>query len=177
MAVLFRSTIYLVSCVTRLVIPFFLWRYPFAVTVGSVVLDTFDVEFFRLATSSTKVNLYQVLDKSLDFYWYVFAFIYTLTTPYWGLFAVLFSLRLIGMVVFLVTDERRVFMLFPNIFENFFVFYVVVQTFPVFSSLLEYPTILWAGFLLGVFKVLQEYLVHIAGFSLHRTLFKDPLRD
>ncbi|MEA2020287.1 MAG: hypothetical protein U9M98_00950 [Patescibacteria group bacterium] len=158
-------------------LPCFLWRYPFAVTVGSVVLDAFDVEFFRLATNSTNSDLYQVLDKSLDFYWYLFAFIYSLFTPYWFIFAILFSIRLIGMIAFLLSKDRRVFLLFPNIFENFFVFYVAVETLPQLSHLLNYPAILWVSAFLIVIKLFQEYLVHIAGFSLHRTIFGVPLRD
>ncbi len=171
MEAVLRVSIYFVSTVFRLVIPFFLWRYPLIVTVGSVFLDTFDVEFFRLAVRSTKGNLYQTLDKGLDFYWYVFAFIYALATPFWLLFSVLFVIRLVGVVVFLLTKERKAFFFFPNIFENFFIFYILVEAFPQFSYLLTFPSILWAGLVVVGLKVFQEYLANIAGFSLHRTIF------
>jgi hypothetical protein len=134
--------------------------------------DWIDWEFFYKAFPSMRNITYQSIDKTLDFYSYCFAFLFAVGShrfgeagsPFFNIFLVLFFWRLVGLIIFLLKKNRKILMFFPNIFEMFFWFYVLSLTFPSLGTFLE-GNRLWATLLLlGVIKIIWEYLLHVSDF-------------
>jgi len=155
-----RKVPYFVFAFWRIVLPLYLWQAPFLVTVGAVLLDI-DWQLFVLGFTGEKEELYQKIDKALDFYWYSVAFVFASLTPYWPLFTALFAIRLTGEILFYLKGNREIFLYFPNIFENFFIFYISALKFPGLQVWLEGTRLWLVIFVLAVLKLVQEYLVHV----------------
>ena len=148
----------------RLVLPFLLWRNVFITLLLMMFADWVDGDVFRRAFSSMRNNTYQLIDKSLDLYGYCFALIFTTRSSFFTVFLFLFLWRLTGYFVFLFKRERRVFVFFPNVFELFFLLYVLTLTFPSLRIFLE-GNHLWVSlFLLIIIKIVWEYLLHVTHF-------------
>ena len=71
----------------------------------------------------------------------------------------LFAYRTIGVVVFEVTDERAILLLFPNVFEWFFLLQLWLLRFRPAYILTPQRAAMWTAVLL-VPKLAQEYLLH-----------------
>jgi hypothetical protein len=160
------------STFLRLTTPAVILVDPFWASVLALLLDAVDGHLFsRAGFTSAK---YQRLDKFLDVYWYTVVFLFLLThppmTPLFALFVLLFFLRLAGEFLFCVRKDRRIFLLFPNLFEPLFCAYVVGQKFG--WPNLGQPTQL-AVVLLTItpIKLLLEYLLHVRLFSFSNFLF------
>ena len=86
-----------------------------------------------LFQSLTNLQLdgYQGYDKALDIYYLAIAYIATLRN--WTNYAAvrisrfLFYYRLVGVVLFELTQIRWLLLVFPNVFEYFFIFYEIVR--------------------------------------------------
>ena len=72
----------------------------------------------------------------------------------------LYLYRLVGVIIFELTGVRLVLVFFPNLFENWFLFYLVrCRLFP--SLRLDtWPRVLAALALLYIPKFFQEYVLH-----------------
>ena len=131
------------------------------------LVDWLDGDVFRNAFQYKRNNTYQVFDKVLDFYGYCFALAYSRPSPIFGILLFFFLLRAVGTAIFLIKRDRKIFSLFPNIFENLFVVYLLTLGFPSLNLLLEgarlYPTLL----ILSAITIVREYFLHIKGFQLH----------
>ena len=106
---------------------------------------------------------YQRMDKWLDIYYLSFEAGVSLRWPNrlarnTSIF--LFVYRFIGLVLFEITHARVLFFFFPNLFENFFVYYVfVARFFPKLAptNLKQLGLVL---FILYIPKFGQEWLLH-----------------
>lgn len=74
----------------------------------------------------------------------------------------LFYYRLIGIAVFEITYLRPLLLIFPNIFEYFFIFYEAVRLKWDPKVLTKEKSILIAAFIWIFVKIPQEYWIHIA---------------
>lgn len=107
---------------------------------------------------------YAEIDKALDTYYLAFeAYVAWTWTNAWARVPalVLFADRLVGAVAYEVTDARWLLFAFPNLFENWWLYCVVVATFwPHLAprSLRSMAVVLFA---LAVPKFAQEYYLHI----------------
>ena len=156
----------------RLILPLFLWRNVLVVWALIFLVDCFDGEVFRRAFSHRKNSVYQLFDKILDFYGYCFALAFSFSSAA-SIFNVLlffFLLRAVGMGIFLIKRERRVFLFFPNIFEDLFILYIISLSFSSFSFLLEGGCFYVALLVLVVLKTVREYLSHIKKLSFYELL-------
>ncbi len=133
--------------------------------VGAVLLDI-DWQLFLLAFTGELEDTYQKIDKALDFYWYSVAFVFGLQTQFWLFFLVFFVVRLAGEILFYLKNDRKIFFYFPNLFENFFFFYIITLKLPSLTSWLEGPLFWVTLFVLAGLKLVQEYLAHVALFDL-----------
>lgn len=155
----------------RLVLPPLLWWNAFAATILVLLADLADGEVFRRAFSFKKNDSYQLVDKGLDFYWYCFALVYSVRFPAFKLILFLFFFRAVGAVLLLIKKDRRILVFFPNVFENLFIFYVILLTFPSLTSFLggSYPY--YVGLLISIgLKIPQEYLLHVKQLQLYELL-------
>ncbi len=148
----------------RLILPFFLWRNVFVASLLIVFADWLDGDIFRRAFSSMRNNTYQIIDKSLDLYGYCFALVFTVGSPIFTIFLLLFLWRLAGYLIFLFKRERKILVFFPNVFELFFLFYILTLAFPSLEVLLEGDHLLASLLLLTIVKVVWEYLLHVTHF-------------
>lgn len=148
----------------RLVLPLLLWRNVLVTSLLIVFADWVDGDVFRRAFSSMKNNTYQLIDKSLDLYGYCFALAFTAGSPVFTVFLLLFLWRFVGYLAFLFKRDRKILVFFPNVFELFFLLYVLTLTFPFLQILLE-GNLLWTSlFLLTIVKIVWEYLLHVTHF-------------
>ena len=106
---------------------------------------------------------YAALDKGLDMYYLSFeAFVSLRWEPLakWTCI-VLFAYRAIGFAAFEATQVRVFLLIFPNVFENFYIIYLVLKGLAPAYALT--PPRLAALLLLALVpKLAQEYLLHFA---------------
>ncbi len=155
---------------TRLILPFFLWKNALIAWTLVFLVDSFDGEIFRKAFAHQKNDVYQLFDKILDFYGYCFALIYSIPSSIFSLFLFLFALRAVGMTVFLVKRDKKIFSFFPNIFENLFIVYILTLTFPSLTSLVEGNTLYITLLILSLMTLVREYFLHTKELQLYELL-------
>lgn len=149
----------------RILVPLTIPRYPLPGIIAALALDAVDQTLFQ-ALTTFPLDDYQGYDKALDIYYLTIAYIATLRN--WTNLAALrisrflFYYRLVGVVLFELTQIRWLLLVFPNVFEYFFIFYEIVR-------LRWDPRRLSAPALAGVaaaiwivIKLPQEYWIHIA---------------
>ena len=108
----------------RLLVPLAIPRYPLPAILAALVLDAVDYTVIRDWTSLS-MEEYQGFDKALDIYYLTIAYISTLRN-WTNLFAFklsrfLFYWRLVGLVLFELTQLRPLLLIFTNAFEYFFI--------------------------------------------------------
>ncbi|WP_406656737.1 hypothetical protein V7O62_12860 [Methanolobus sp. ZRKC2] len=149
----------------RFFIPLAIPKYPLPAIVASLVLDGVDQTIFQQFTS-LPLEGYQGYDKALDIYYLAITYLSTLrnwTNQYafkWSRF--LFYYRLLGVALFELTQLRLLLLIFPNVFEYFFIFYEVVRLKWKPTILTKKQIIASVAFIWIFIKLPQEYWIHIA---------------
>ena len=156
--------------VLRLIVPVSIFRWPLAGGVASMVLDGLDVVLVDVLANLLGEepgfgDTYQTMDKSLDIYYLSFELLVSLR---WQLTLArnasiaLFVYRVAGMVAFGLTGTRILLFVFPNLFENFYLYYLVATRF--FPRLVPTTPRQLAVALLVLYipKLAQEYVLHFA---------------
>jgi hypothetical protein len=108
-------------------------------------------------------SIYQNMDKSLDIYYLSFEVIvsWRWSNPLLRNTSVfLFVYRVIGFVLFESTVARIMFFIFPNLFENFFLYYVITNKFAPRRLVSTPKGLAIVLVLLYIPKLGQEYLLH-----------------
>jgi hypothetical protein len=151
----------------RLLVPLAIPRYPLAI-LAAFLLDAVDKTIFQQFTT-LNLDFYQGYDKALDNYYLTIAYISTLRnwTNLLG-FRVsrfLFYYRLVGAVVFELSQVREILLIFPNTFEYFFDFYEIVRLRWDPRRLSRQLLLRTALFIWIVIKLPQEYIIHVAQVS------------
>lgn len=135
-------------------------RWPFAGALVAIAVDFSDL-FLRDYLDLGGLGDYQALDKWLD---QVMLALFLAVALRWrgparSVAVALYAFRLVGFVLFELTGERIVLVLFPNVFETWF----LAAAFLAWRR----PAFVWTGprtaaLLLGctVVKVVQELLLH-----------------
>jgi hypothetical protein len=149
----------------RILIPLLILRYPLAGGLAAMVIDALDVVLISALHLGGFADHYSELDKLLDSYYLTLELIVALrwVSPYARNPAVcLYVYRLIGVILFEVTHTRVLLLAFPNLFENWWLYVVIVERF--FPSV--YPKT-WRSVstplaILLIPKMGQEYLLHYA---------------
>jgi hypothetical protein len=147
----------------RLFIPLSILRSPLLGAFLSIGLDLLDWHLFQ-AFAPDQISQYQELDKILDFYYIgleasVVLLWKDVRVKRTAVF--LFLYRTIGVLLFEVFQMRFLLLVFPNIFEVFFIFYLIYSRFKKTTALSLKEMILFFIFL-GVPKIIQEYVMHYA---------------
>jgi len=114
----------------RILVPLAIPRFPLPAMLASLVIDGLDQTIFQTFTH-LDLEGYQTYDKALDVYYLSIAYVATLRN--WtnhtavGVSRFLYYYRMIGVVIFEITQIRAVLLIFPNTFEYFFDFYEGVR--------------------------------------------------
>jgi hypothetical protein len=136
-------------------------RWPLAGGLLAVAGDLADV-LLRDLVDLGGVGDYQLLDKALD---QVYLALFLVVALRWDgverrVSIVLYLYRLVGAVLFAISGERAVLLLFPNVFEVWFLFVAAIHHLPrpvpwTPGRLAAVLTILTAV------KLLQEWALHV----------------
>lgn len=164
---------YFLIILIRIIVAPLIFIWPLPSIILSFFLDAIDGDFAALAHLS-KIQ-YQHIDKILDYWVYIFEFIYAFI--FWpdfkAILTLLFIIRTIGTLIFYLIKDRRVFFVFGNYFENiFFVIFFgkyfinlnyILTNHKIFYSLVTIVTLI---------KVFQEWYIHIAQKSFVEDMLK-----
>jgi len=149
----------------RFGVPLLIPRFPLPAIVFSLVLDAADQTIFQQTTDLDLGN-YQSYDKALDIYYLAIAYLSTIRNwkdPFaFGIAQFLWYYRLVGVVMFELTQERWVLLVFPNTFEYFFIAYEAIRCWWDPTRLRHRQLVLMAGFIWVFIKLPQEWWLHIA---------------
>lgn len=147
----------------RLLVPLSILKWPLWGVLVSSLADIYDWKLVNLKTESDFL-LYQNWDKAMDLYYLIFALFMTLK---WKdklakkIALGLFLYRVIGMVFFWLSGKRIFLFLFPNLFENFFIFYLLyVFLFKKTKLLTSAKVTAIVLSLLTIPKLIHEYFLH-----------------
>ncbi len=147
----------------RIALPLLILRAPLVGGIAAMLLDALDVVLIELIGLGGFGSHYSELDKGLDTYYLALELVVALrwASPWarWPAIA-LFADRVLGVVLFETTHARWLLLVFPNMFENWWLYCVVAQRF--FPRI--YPrsvaTVLVPMVLLLIPKLGQEWLLH-----------------
>ena len=157
----------------RLFVPLAIPRYPIPAGIAALVIDGIDQTIFQTFTALPLAG-YQGYDKALDIYYLSIEYLSTLRN--WSNLAAfamsrfLFYYRLVGVLLFELSQIRAVLLFFPNTFEYFFLFYEAVRL-RWNPRRLSVAAVVGAAFAIWVFvKVPQEYWIHVAQLDVTDTI-------
>ncbi len=147
----------------RLVAPFLILRFPFFGILLCTLIDMYDWKFVSI-NSEADFFVYQNWDKFMDLYYLTFAFsvVFKFKDKLAKSIALyLFGYRLLGLSIYFVTSIKSMLFFFPNVFENFFIFYISYVHFSKREKLLTSKnlTILILSSLI-IPKLIHEYFMH-----------------
>lgn len=155
--------------ILRLVFPPFIFYFPFFGIFICFLLDCFDAPLVEILSKNKRrfwgeTVDYYLIDAWLDLYYLTFAFLVSLR---WenllikNIIIFSFLIRVFGVIFFSLTKRRYFLFLFPNVFEVFFIYFLIIIKWfsPQLSkNLLE---ILIIAFFLAILKIITEYFLHI----------------
>jgi hypothetical protein len=157
--------VFLVVVAARLLVPLGIPRYPLPAIIAAMIIDGIDQTIFQVFTEFDLTG-YQGYDKALDIYYLSVAYMATLRN-WTHLFAFqtsrfLYFYRLVGNLIFELTQIRPLLLIFPNTFEYFFDFYEAVRLRWNPLRLSKRLIVGAAAFIWIFIKLPQEYWIHVA---------------
>lgn len=149
----------------RLFVPLAIPKWPLPAGIACLVIDGLDKGIFE-AFTDMNLDWYQGYDKALDIYYLAIAYLATMRNwsnlPAFAMSRFLWYYRLVGVLLFELSQIRAMLLLFPNTFEYFFLFYEGVRT-RWNPKRMSVALVIGAAFAIWVFiKVPQEFWIHIA---------------
>lgn len=164
--------------VVRLLVPLAILRFPLPAILVALVVDAADQSILQ-QTTDLSLDSYQSFDKALDIYYLSIAYL-AVHRNWTDAFAIrvaafLWYYRLVGVLLFELTEGRWLLFVFPNTFEYFFIAYSVIQT-RWDPRRLSHRAVVGIAACVWVFvKLPQEWWIHIAqnDFTdfMHETVF------
>jgi hypothetical protein len=147
----------------RLIVPLLIFRHPFLGGVAAALADTIDVVLVSLMNIGGFGDYYHTTDKLLDTYYLSIELYVALgwENQYarW-VCAVLFPYRVAGVLLFELTGHRVMLFIFPNLFENWWLWCAFTMTYaPRFEPRSVQASVI-ALLVLLVPKMVQEYMLH-----------------
>lgn len=159
------AIVFVIVVLLRIIVPLSIFRYPLPGILAALLIDAADGGILE-RFSSIDLEFYQSYDKALDIYYLSMAYIATLRNwPNLTAYSVsrfLWYYRLIGTTLFELTGVRALLILFPNVFEYFFVYIEIVKTRWSVMRLTQYHLLVGAAVIWIFVKLPQEYWIHIA---------------
>lgn len=149
----------------RIALPLSILRFPISGGFFAFALDLWDGNILDwLGGGSFFFQHYHTIDKLLDLHYLVLELLVSLRWKSVLLkktSIILFTWRLAGTLLFFATGLRYLFIIFLNLFENFFLFCVIAyKHFPYLIPKTKKELLVTLLILLAP-KLLQEYLLHV----------------
>jgi len=149
----------------RVLVPLGVFRFPLPTMLAALVIDGLDQTIFQTFTH-LDLEDYQSYDKALDVYYlsmaYLAMFRNWVSRDGFDVGRFLYYYRLVGVVIFEMTQIRAVLLLFPNTFEYFFDTYEAIRTRWDPRRLTQVLLVGIAAFIWIVIKLPQEWWIHVA---------------
>jgi hypothetical protein len=152
----------------RLVVPLSIFRWPLAGGIASMIVDAIDVVLVDglaglLGEPRGFGDEYAQIDKWLDTYYLAIEAYVVRGWPETLMrrtTLLLFAWRVVGVVLFELTTVRALLVFFPNLFENVYLYVLIVRRW--FPRLMPrtIPQLLLVLVLLYIPKAIQEYVLH-----------------
>ena len=167
----------IVAVAIRIIAPVFILRWPLGGMVVSMIADTSDVVVVA-AIQSGPFKDYTPLDKLLDTYALGYAASVSL---FWRnslakrTSIVLFAYRLTGILVLALTGSRLALVLFPNVFEFFYLYHLSTVKWFQNIEVDRYQRFALVLSLLIPLKMVQEYVLHAEGFNSFPYLYSSAI--
>lgn len=151
--------------VGRLLLPLGIPYFPVPALISCLVLDTIDQTIFQQFPSISLAG-YQQYDKALDIYYLTIAYLSTLRNwtnqPALLMARFLFYYRLVGDLLFELSEARWLLFVFPNTFEYFFLFYELCRLRWRQARMTKRVVIVSAVCIWVFIKLPQEWWIHLA---------------
>jgi hypothetical protein len=162
----------------RLIVPLLILRFWFTGGVIAMLLDGADVIITDALNIGGFGDHYAELDKALDSYYLALELIVAFGwRNSWARIpaVLLFFYRVVGVVLFETTGARIFLFIFPNMFENWWLYVVVVMKW--FESMVphNWRTVWVPMLILLVPKMVQEYVLHFAEVKPYRWIKENLL--
>ena len=158
------STGELIVIVVRILVPLLILRYSLVGGLAAMFVDATDVVMIELIGLGGFGDHYSQLDKALDTYYLSLELFVALRWIGWTKWPAvfLFVYRVAGVVLFETTGTRWLLLVFPNLFENWWLYCVVVARFWPTLYPRSVKTVAIPMILLLIPKLAQEYMLHFA---------------
>lgn len=149
----------------RLVVPLIIPKRPLLGSILAMLLDALDVVIVEWFGPGGMGPYYHNLDKLLDLY---YLGLEAWVASRWDerlprLTALgLFAWRVVGVILFEITGWRPILFIFANLFEHWFLFYLIRTRWFPGIRLDTWPRVAAWLVVLAIPKLFQEYLLHIA---------------
>jgi hypothetical protein len=147
--------------------------HPFAVHLANFQLDWLDGGV--AAQMDLSRTQYEYVDKSLDLYYYIVVLIYLSVNVYelwYAKYGIAFLVwRIVGNIIFLITLEPFVLVIFANVFQLFFLLYTFLDIIQVDAYVRDTP--LLNGGLLAIVTAIK----YVAEGLFHDEVLPDPADD
>lgn len=163
---------WIVVVIIRLLVPLTLLRWPLFGAIAAMVADALDVVMLNLFGVQNYAP-YNTVDKFLDTYYLAIeAYISWRWTNQLArkTSIFLFIYRLIGVILYEVTQVRLLLFIFPNLFENFFIFYLVMKKVSKKDYVSSWRNVAIILIFLLIPKLFQEYMLHVTQFPIYRVI-------
>ena len=166
----------------RILIPLTIFRWPLWGGLAALIIDAADTNIVK--PFGVDIPNYTLTDKYLDTYYLT---IELLVSLFWvnklarNVSIVLYFWRLAGLIAFQLTGAQYLLFFAPNLFENFFLFFALLQKLGK-----ETATGFWLNspkrlvislFFLWLVKIPQELILHVWKIGSPVETFIDQLRN
>ncbi len=150
---------YLLAVLIRIYLPLSILRWPLFGAVLALLLDGADWH----AVNGKYYDAYPYLDKALDLYYmglevYVALhwkdYLAKITASY------LYIYRGFGVIIFFLTQNNIFLILFPNVFENFFIFCLLTQKISGKKKIFSKKSLIISLIIISIPKLFQEFSIH-----------------
>lgn len=157
------STGPLIVILLRLLLPLLIFRFRITGAIVAMAADALDVITITFLNRG-EFSSYHTTDKYLDMYYLTIEGYVSLSwknTLAKRTSVVLFVWRVIGFVLFELAHVRALLFFFPNLFENFFLFYIFNKRFAKKDLVSSRKRLFIILVLLLIPKLAQEYFLHV----------------
>jgi hypothetical protein len=170
------QVVFLAVVAGRFLLPLLIPRFPLPALIACLVLDGIDQSIFQAFGHDPPG--YQGYDKAMDVFYLCVAYLSMLrnwtSSPAFEVGRFLYFYRLVGVLLFEVTQWRPLLLVFPNTFEYYFIAYEVIRL-RWDPRRLGLRAWLWtAGLIWVVVKLPQEWWIHIAQLDFTDTVAEVP---
>ena len=159
----------LIVVILRVVFPLAILRWPLAGGLLAMVVDAFDVVLvdaiaYAIGQASEFGPFYAQTDKYFDTYYLLLELVVLRRWPESlprRAATALFLWRLVGVIAFEVTGYRELLLVFPNLFENFYLYVLIVRRWTPSLMPRTFTQVVAVLVVLLVPKLAQEWILHV----------------